>query len=134
MQRAEADGKQIIFQYPHLTLRDGDLLDGADPVIVDETPVGALIEANSCTLNELLRLGDKGGAVLSQALVKVANAHYHKVVYGVELIKALRKHIPSLEEAVAEAQTRYKPHPPAPTSAEGLPVRVLRRTASRTRA
>lgn len=124
-QREAAKGKQVIFQYPHLTLHDGDLLADADLVIIDETPAGALVEANSCTVNELRALGDKGGAVLSQALVKVANAHYHQFVAGLDLVKALRRHIPELEQAVAEAQAHYKPHPPAPAGIEGLPARAF---------
>lgn len=132
-QAEEARGRVVIYQYPHLVHRDGELLKHADLIIVDEDPGAALLQEQAATLGELKALAtrDERVAPLALALVAVANANYHRETYGPDLVDALRRRVPDLEQALATARTSplARPHPPAPVGeehpAEQLPPVVL---------
>jgi len=115
-QKQAAEGRQVIFQYAHLGLRGGELLENYDLVIVDESPAAALLQETAVSLGELESLArrDALAAPLCQALVKAANKHYHREAYGADLIGALR-HFCDLDQALADAATSEAatPHPPA---------------------
>lgn len=129
LQHAVANGKQVIFQYAHLTLRGGELLNGYDLVIIDESPAGALLQETAVSLAELQGLArrDAACAPLCNALVKVANTHYMKEIFGPDLIQSLRRYC-DLDQALADAtfSPSSRPHPPAPTAPD-IPAAKLPR-------
>lgn len=133
-QKAERAGYQAVFQYPHLHINDGELLDGYDLVIIDESPLDALLEENSVEPADVRRLAlylmgrADPGVKLAEALGKVANAHYHKPLTGPEIVEALARYVGDVRAAVAAAQASPvgKPHPPAPAAREVDPASLPR--------
>ena len=129
-QKQAAQGKQVVFQHVHAGLRGGELLLGYDLVIIDESPIGGLLQEVAVTLGELEGLGRRAPACapLCNALVKAANKHYHHEAYGPALVDTLHRYC-DLDQALVDAQAsdEARPHKPADGNkpAADLPRRFL---------
>ena len=135
-QKAERIGRQVIYQYPHLVIDDGRLLEGADLLIVDESPLDTLLQADQVEPGDvgrlaatLGRLGDPGAA-LAVALSKTLNASYHAPLDGGELVQALAQRVGDVRAAVRAAQASPfgfgNPHPLAPDAEVKAPALLPR--------
>lgn len=118
-QHKAREGKITIYQYNHLYLNGGRLLSGADVVIIDESPLDALVQEHHVTRFELERLAERlesqrhhdPASPLVAALVQVAH-HYcpsgRVSLHGTSLLERLRAALPEgldLLSAIAQART-----------------------------
>lgn len=132
-QLAERAGRIAIYQYPHLILNGGRLMSDYDLVIVDESPLAALLSERTATPGELRKLarrmpaGDPGRP-LALALGQVADTRpTGKDLSGPDLLTALAEYIGDVAQAIRAAQTSdlATMHPVAPKNIDD-PARLPR--------
>ena len=112
-------GRITIYQHNHLHLNDGELLDGADLVIIDESPLGMLLAEHSIGQDALRRLGNRlakettpdPALPLLRALWRVAHTtrRHARSLRGPALRDALTQVLGAeqLEQAIADAGTSH---------------------------
>ncbi len=130
-----------IYQHNHLHLNGGKLLAGYDVVIIDESPIGALLEEERRGPDDLRRLLNRAVPDVSEpakpllrALADVGRAvpPSRSSLRGEPLLQALRQALPlPLDEAIQAAKTSTLAHEHLPadgiTPAEHLPPLFLGR-------
>ena len=122
-------GRVGIFQHAHLTLPEskaGRALAMADLIIVDESPLNAILTERAATLGELHGLARRMGQDdpawrVVNALAEIAHEHGRAAdLYGPELLTRLAKKLGDVAQAVrtAQASTYANLQPIAPPDAD----------------
>lgn len=123
-QREASKGKIVLYQHNHLHLYGGKLLEGVDVVIVDESPIGALLqeyEATQADLKKQVRqLGEREGlaVTLINALMQIPRDA--KSLSGEQIIGRLHEllgdDLIQIVTDVCNSQAAAQPPPPEPTT------------------
>jgi hypothetical protein len=123
LQPQQSFGKQIIFQHQHLQIRDGYKLTGADLIIIDESPVAALLPERHVypgTITGFLkRHPDDPAAALLTAIVAATKGLGVSIndVRGSELVSAIESQLNGqpLAQAISQAKrSKFNVEMPAP--------------------
>jgi len=136
MHQAQASyGKQIIFQHNHLHIKDGDKLGGADLLIIDESPLSALLPEKSVrSIPGFLKRHPDDPATPLLTAIYTATKKMEKAindVRGQELISAIEEQLngSTLAKAIKEAKCspfyEEMPQPPPQTEAAKMTPQFL---------
>lgn len=133
VQRHACKGKITIYQYNHLYLNKGERLAHADLIIIDENPLGVLLQEHSATHYELrdlidhIQQGARPDAALPLlvALLRVGNGHTSdsNSLRGADLLMAIERELDTnLATALHAAKTsRYASVAPIVPTSRALP-------------
>lgn len=125
-QHAKAKGKIVIFQHNHLHLDGGELFKGYETIIIDESPLSALMPLHVATLDDLRTIinrapADDPAQPLLAALYDVGKARGRKteMLRGTELHSALADRLggpqalqTALDAAQASPYAQIRPRAP----------------------
>ena len=135
-QYTQRNGHIAIYQHNHLHLNDGKLLDNADIVIIDESPLSALLEEQTVTLEDIrvlknrLTSSNDPAVPLLHALWCAAKDHgkREESLHGTQLLLALadtnNESIIGMIESAEQSMIAIK-HPLPPDNRELLRKQFL---------